>query len=168
MKTRFIIIFLCITIFSCGKQRLSGVSLKTSQKDTSQTKPQNLISSQTPQQKQTKEKYIYEGLVYRDPFTPLSGEKVAKAKLGLTTDATVPPLGSLQLKGFIIDKMDKIALFSSPYGSYLLVNGKLYDSQNRLVKGFSGKIVFDKEKKPYSAILVTEDNNFKEFTLKED
>jgi ASC-1-like (ASCH) protein len=50
----------------------------------------------------------------------------------------------------------------------LLVNGKLYDSQNRLVKGFSGKIVFDKEQKPQKVILITEENEFKEFSLKEE
>ena len=163
-----IILFFCITIFSCGKEKLSEVSLKTAQKDTSQIKPQNLVSLQTTQQKQTEKKYIYEGLAYRDPFEPLSGEKIAKARLGLTTDALVPPLGSLQLKGFIVDRIDKIALFSSPYGSYLLANGRLYDSQNRLVKGFSGKIIFDKEHKPQKVILITEDNEFKEFFLKEE
>ena len=171
MKIKLIItLLLCTSIFSCGSRRkqLSEISSKTTQKEASQIKLQDLVPLQTTQQKQTKEKYIYEGLAYRDPFTPLSGEKVAKAKSGLTTDATVPPIGSLQLKGFIIDRMDKIALFSSPYGSYLLVNGKLYDSQNRLVKGFSGKIVFDKEQKPQKVILITEENEFKEFSLKEE
>lgn len=109
------------------------------------------------------EKYFYEGLSLRDPFLPLSGDRIAKAKLGLTKDAVPPSLGSLQLKGFIIDKSDKIALFTSPYGSYVLVNGKLYDRQNRQVRGFTGKIILDKENKPKGVVIVAENGDFKEF-----
>jgi len=154
-------VLLAVILTSCGKEKKQVVS----QKQVSSKKEVVEISSVSVQAPLF-EKYVYEGLSYRDPFIPLSGEKVAKAKLGLTTEAVPPPLGSLQLKGFIVDKHDKIAMFSSPYGSYLLVNNKLYDNQNRLVKGFSGKIIFDKvTQKPQSVILVTENNEFKEYTI---
>lgn len=111
-------------------------------------------------------KYVYDALSYRDPFLPISGEKIAKAKLTSDKEALIPSLGSLQLKGFVVDVKDKIALFSSPYGRYLLINGKLYDSQNRLVKGFSGKIVYDSQtSKPKGVVLVTEENDYKEYIL---
>jgi len=154
-------VLLVIILTSCGKEKKQVVSQKQvpSKKEVVEI---TSVSVQAP----LFEKYVYEGLSYRDPFIPLSGEKVAKAKLGLSTEAVVPPLGSLQLKGFVVDKHDQIAMFSSPYGRYLLVNNKLYDNQNRLVKGFSGKIIFDNvTQKPHRVILVTENNEFKEYTL---
>jgi hypothetical protein len=117
-----------------------------------------------------KKKYVYNGLSFRDPFLPSQGERLARARLGLTKDAVVPSLGSLSLKGIIEDQKDKIALFTSPYGSYMFVNGKLYDNQNRLVKGITGKIVFKDssgEKKQVGVILITEENYYKEFYLKQ-
>lgn len=164
MRKKDIINFILLTVVltSCGKEKKQVVS----QKQISSTKKEVVEISSVSVQSPAFEKYVYEGLSYRDPFVPLSGEKVAKAKLGLTTEAVIPPLGSLQLKGFIVDKHDKIAMFSSPYGSYLLVNNKLYDNQNRLVKGFSGKIIFDNvTKKPQKVVLVTENNEYKEYTI---
>lgn len=161
-KIFFTTIFLLMLIPSCGKHKTQQVTPKKP----SQEKQQVEVS--TINVTFSLEKYIYDGLSYRDPFTPLSGEKIAKAKLGLTKDAVVPPLGSLQLKAFIIDKQDKIALFSSPYGSYIFVNGKLYDNQNRLVKGFTGKIIFDTVSgKPKSVILFNAENESKQYTLYE-
>jgi len=155
-------VLLAVILTSCGKEKKQPVV----QKQVPSTKKEVVEISSASVQSTLFEKYVYEGLSYRDPFVPLSGDKIAKAKLGLTTEAVVPPLGSLQLKGFIVDKHDKIAMFSSPYGSYLLVNGKLYDNQNRLVKGFSGKIVFDNvTQKPQSVVLVTENNEYKEYTM---
>jgi hypothetical protein len=159
-KLFFIIMIL---IFSCAEKKETVV-----QKQSVPVKKEVVETSTVSAKSSIFEKYVYDGLSYRDPFVPLSGEKVAKAKLGVTGEAVVPPIGSLQLKGFIVDKQDKIALFSSPYGSYLLVNGKLYDRQNRLVKGYSGKIVFNNiTNKPQSVILITEENEYKEFTISE-
>jgi hypothetical protein len=157
--TNFVLlIFLILT--SCEKKQ------PVQQKQVYSTKKDVVEVSSATIESPALKKYVYEGLSYRDPFVPLSGEKLIKAKLGLTTEAIVPPLGSLQLKGFIVDKHDKIAMFSSPYGSYLLVNGKLYDNQNRLVKGFSGKIVFDTTaRQPQKVILVTENDEYKEYTI---
>jgi hypothetical protein len=160
----FIIIFLLL--FSCAEKKETVVQKQSvpAKKEVVETSTASTVSVKSL----IFEKYVYDGLSYRDPFVPLSGEKVAKAKLGVTGEAVVPPIGSLQLKGFIVDKQDKIALFSSPYGSYLLVNGKLYDRQNRLVKGYSGKIVFNNiTNKPQSVILITEENEYKEFTISE-
>lgn len=116
----------------------------------------------------TQEKYKYKGLTYRDPFIPVSGEKIAKAKLESRKEAISPPLGSLKLRAFIVDQVDKIALFTSPFGSYLLVNGKLYDRNNRLVKDISGNIIYDKNKIPKGVILISPDNNFKEYIIGEN
>ncbi|MEN3013053.1 MAG: hypothetical protein ABDH23_00340 [Endomicrobiia bacterium] len=111
-------------------------------------------------------KYVYEGLSYRDPFVPISPEKIAKSSLFSTGEAKIPSLGILQLKGFIVDKKEQLALFSSPYGRYILYNGKLYDNQNRLVRGFSGKIIFNKNtKQPEGVILIDENDEYKEYVL---
>jgi hypothetical protein len=160
-KNLIFIIIIFLLLFSCAEKKETVV-----QKQSVPVKKEVVETSTVSVKSSIFEKYVYDGLSYRDPFVPLSGEKVAKAKLGVTGEAVVPPIGSLQLKGFIVDKQDKIALFSSPYGSYLLVNGKLYDRQNRLVKGYSGKIVFNNiTNKPQSVILITEENEYKEFTI---
>ncbi len=148
-----------IFLFSCSKE-LQKIEVSNKPVST----PQAITSFQPPK-KEVKEKYLYEGLSYRDPFVPLSGEQIAKSQLDITKEAVSVPLGSLQLKGFIIDRKDKIALFSSPYGSYLLVNGKLYDNMNRKVKNISGKISFDSKNRPQGVVLVTDDGEIKEFKL---
>jgi hypothetical protein len=162
-KNLIFIIIIFLLLFSCAEKKETVV-----QKQSVPVEQEVVETSTVSVKSSIFEKYVYDGLSYRDPFVPLSGEKVAKAKLGVTGEAIVPPIGSLQLKGFILDKQDKIALFSSPYGSYLLVNGKLYDRLNRLVKGYSGKIVFNNiTNKPQSVILITEENEYKEFTMSE-
>lgn len=171
-KILIILIFFVINFlnFSCKQKPTSvptqqkSVTTSTAEKQKEQT-----VELTKKEVSVTFPKYTYEGLSYRDPFLPLSGEKIAKAKLAQQDkNATVPSLGTLQLKGFIIDKHDRIALFSSPYGSYILVNGKLYDNLNRLVKGVSGEIIFDLQtKQPKNVILVTENNEYKEYKLKE-
>lgn len=161
-KKLTIVAFLIVLTFSCGKQKtqLEQRKAEIPKRQQVEISTSTIISGF--------EKYVYDGLAYRDPFVPLSGEKVAKAKLGQSEDAFPPPLGSLQLKAFIVDKQDKIALFSSPYGSYIFVNGKLYDRQNRLVKGYTGKIIFDVTLgKPKSVILFNSENESKQFSLSE-
>ncbi|MFN3550370.1 MAG: hypothetical protein ACK4WJ_00955 [Endomicrobiia bacterium] len=156
MKPEILLIILTL-LFSCSKE-LQKIEIS----DKPVSKPQAITSFQ-PTKKEVKKKYLYEGLSYRDPFVPLSGEQIAKSHLDITKEAVSPPLGSLQLKGFIIDAKDKIALFSSPYGSYLLVNGKLYDNRNRKVKNFSGKISFDNKNRPQGVVLVTDEGEVREF-----
>lgn len=155
----------CFLVLSCARDtKKTQLQPKTFQPKT-ETKQIEPISS-LEQQFSKPSKYVYEGLSYRDPFLPVSPEKIAKASLTSQGEAKVPSLGVLQLKGFIVDRLEEVALFSSPYGSYILYNGKLYDNQNRLVKGFSGKIVFDKNtKSPKGVILVDERNEYKEYTL---
>lgn len=162
------IFFIIIVSFfvSCGKEsKVSSQPQPKSIQPKVETKQIETISA-LEQQSSKPSKYIYEGLSYRDPFIPISPEKIAKASLISKGEAKIPSLGILQLKGFIVDRLEEVALFSSPYGSYILYNGKLYDNQNRLVKGFSGKIVFDKDKKnPKGVILVDEKNEYKEYVL---
>lgn len=130
-----------------------------------ETKQIQTISALEPEPTKVS-KYTYEGLSYRDPFIPVSPEKIARASLDSKGEARVPSLGVLQLKGFVVDKEEEVALFSSPYGSYILYNGRLYDNQNRLVKGFSGKVIFDKNtKNPKGVILVDDRNEYKEYIL---
>lgn len=152
-------------LISCAKESKTSSQPKTTVQPKVETKQIETISA-LEQQSSKPSKYIYEGLSYRDPFIPISPEKIAKASLISKGEAKIPSLGVLQLKGFIVDRLEEVALFSSPYGSYILYNGKLYDNQNRLVKGFSGKIVFDKDKKnPKGVILVDEKNEYKEYVL---
>ncbi|MCS7151488.1 MAG: hypothetical protein NZ928_03770 [Endomicrobia bacterium] len=157
----FILVAVTTIILSCGKPQ-KQVTKPTPKKSSQQ------IEISTAAIVSSIARYVYDGSSYRDPFTPLSGEKLAKAKLGSSADAVIPSLGSLQLKAFIVDKEDKIAMFTSPYGSYLLVNGKLYDNQNRLVKGFAGKVIFDMSLgKPKSVILFNPSNESKQYFLSE-
>ncbi|MEM4368538.1 MAG: hypothetical protein QXO21_05975 [Candidatus Anstonellales archaeon] len=161
------IFFIIIVSFliSCTKERKTSSQPKTTVQPKVETKQIETISA-LEQQPSKPLKYSYDGLSYRDPFIPISPEKIAKASLISKGEAKIPSLGVLQLKGFIVDRLEEVALFSSPYGSYILYNGKLYDNQNRLVKGFSGKIVFDKDKKnPKGVILVDEKNEYKEYVL---
>ncbi len=168
MKMKKILLITLLFLFSCGDKQQTSVSTTKAKPENKQQPP--LLSQDFDVNKSSFQlevsKYTYDGLSYRDPFLPVSPEKIAKAKLGSEKEAMVPGLGSLQLKGFVVDAKDKIALFNSPYGRYLLVNGKLYDNQNRLVKGFSGKIVYDSEtNKPKGVILVTSENEYKEYIL---
>jgi len=161
MKKTLICIVICLSLFCCGRKEVKKVTPVKKKPAVKTVK----VSSTAVRERV---KYVYEGLSYRDPFIPLSGEKMAKAKLGLTKDAIVPNLGSLEIKGIIVDKKDRIALFTSPYGSYIFVNGKLYDSQNRLVKGITGKMIYKKgSRTPKGVVLITEDNYFKEYYLPE-
>lgn len=127
----------CIT--ACGPQKLQQTGAPPPQ----QTTPQMSLNADDYKPQELK-RYHYPGMAYRDPFIPLSGEKLARARLGLTKEAVVPALGMLSLKGIIKDNKDDIALFSSPQGSYLLVNGAMYDNQNRRVPGMSGRIVLSR------------------------
>ncbi len=153
MKKCFVVMLLFIILFSC-KKKVEKIDIK--KRPVVSPPSPVIITGMVPVKR---EKYVYEGLAFRDPFIPLSGEKVAKAKLGLTENAIVPSLGSLELKGIVIDNKtkEKVALFSSPYGGYILVNNKLYDKQNRLVTGITGKVVSQ------GVILITDDGTLKEF-----
>ncbi|MCX7956473.1 MAG: hypothetical protein N2643_01065 [Endomicrobia bacterium] len=158
------LLILLVLLFCCGKKQTSQVTPVQQKKKTESVEVSQI--SGLVNQPESFPKYNYDGLVYRDPFVPISPEKIAKASLASSEEARVPSLGILYLKGFIVDKTDKVALFNSPYGSYILYNGKLYDNYNRLVKGFSGKIIFDKDtKQPKSVVLVDADNEYKEYTL---
>lgn len=164
IKIKILIIFLIIIFFSCSNKEIT-VSSTTDEEYEKTPKVEQQISKL---KKITQEKYKYRGLAFRDPFIPVSGEKIAKAKLELKREVISPPLGSLKLRAFIVDEIDKIALFTSPFGSYLLVNGKLYDRNNRLVKDISGNIIYDKNKMPKGVILISSDNNFKEYIIGEN
>ncbi len=165
MKFMLLIIIFLFSCSSSSQKTVTPTKIESKQ-NVSQQKNFDVDISSSVKTEVTK--YVYDALSYRDPFIPISGEKIAKAKLGSEKEAQIPSLGSLQLKGFVIDAKDKIALFNSPYGRYLLVNGKLYDNQNRLVKGFSGKIVYNSQtNKPKGVILVTEENDYREYTLSE-
>ncbi len=164
MKNK-LILFLLVILFSCSRKEKLPVEKKVGAIKKIEVSSEPITAVPMVERK----KYIYEGLIYRDPFIPVSPEKMAKAKLGLTKEAVVPGLGILQIKGVIVDKKDKIALFSSPIGSYLLVNGRLYDSQNRLVKGITGRLLYKEgSATPRGAILVSEDNYYKEYYLPEE
>ncbi|MCS7231943.1 MAG: hypothetical protein RMJ67_07395 [Elusimicrobiota bacterium] len=162
---KFIILIILIVIVSCSKDTKQQLQLKQPSPRTEKTEEIVTITALESQSIKPS-RYFYEGLSYRDPFVPVSPEKIAKANFAISGEAKIPSLGVLQLKGFIVDKIDQIALFSSPYGSYILYNGKLYDNHNRLVKGFSGKIIFNKEtRQPKGVILIDDNNEYKEFVL---
>ena len=129
---------LAVLTAGCNRQTTQQAALPPQQAAAQQT------FSADEYQPQELKRYHYPGMSYRDPFIPLSGEKLARARLGLTKEAVVPGLGMLSLKGIIKDSKDEIALFSSPQGSYLLVNGSMYDNQNRKVPGMTGRIVLSR------------------------
>lgn len=157
MKKIFLIIVGFLLLYECEV-------FCSNEKNPKDTSVEDSILSEVPPKK---EKYKYQGLSFRDPFIPLSGEKVVISRLGLGKDAVVPSLSCLTLKGVVSDKDDKIALFSSPYGSYILAKGKLYDNQNRLVKGIWGKVVVKESGRKKSVVLITEENYYREYSLSE-
>ncbi len=165
MRKYFVLLIFFVVIFIGCDDKSTQIVEGTRQIKPSTIEQPTLVTSLS---KTEKKKYVYGGLSFRDPFMPTSGGKMAKAKLGITKKAVAPSLGSLNLKGIVVDEKDKVALFVSPYGSYMFVNGKLYDSQNRLVRGVSGKLISkDNDGNLNGVVLITEENYYKEFFLKD-
>ncbi len=163
LKTKIFILFhfILYSVFifwSCGKKEQIQKTLeipRVKEKTTS-------VSIPAAKEKKVVAKYRYRGEVYRDPFIPLDDKKIISSALETSGEGITPALGSLTLKGIIIDKTQKIALFSSPTGRYILRNEKLYDNRNRRVRHLTGKVIDTNTVK-----IVTEDNFVKTYKLKE-
>ncbi|MBU0951573.1 MAG: hypothetical protein KKH91_01915 [Elusimicrobia bacterium] len=109
--------------------------------------------------KQAEEIYRYSGEIYRDPFAPLTEKRMISASLQASGEAEKPNIGILDLKGISIDRNARMAILSGPMGSYILKNGKLFDSRNRLIRGITGSI------EGKSVTLSTDDKFTKTFKL---
>jgi hypothetical protein len=109
------------------------------------------IASQPPSYAQ----YNYMGDRYRDPFIPLIGEGVTNTALDRP-----PQVASLVLKGIVQDAKGRMALLNSGVSSYILRGGRLYDGNNKMVKGIAGVI------KQESALLIGPDHTPHEVFIK--
>ncbi|MFN3966620.1 MAG: hypothetical protein ACK4JE_02845 [Endomicrobiia bacterium] len=160
-KFQLLLLTICYSLFTfflgCGKKELSQKTTEISQKPTVPVPITGLI------EKKLVTKYRYKGEIYRDPFIPPDEKKIVSPILEASGEGLKPALGSLTLKGIIIDSKQKIALFSSPTGRYILRNGKLYDNRNRIVRGLTGTVLDNNTIK-----LITEDKFVKTYKLKEE
>jgi hypothetical protein len=101
--------------------------------------------------------YYYQGERYRDPFVPLIGPGRSLYQPG---EIIPPNLGTLMLKGIMTDRQGvNIAILSSGGVSYFLKNGRLYDSQYRLIPGITGVVKKDR------VLVITSDRIVKELTI---
>jgi len=148
--------FLILVFSACGKKEIAQKATQISQKPTEPVSITGLI------EKKVVAKYRYRGEIYRDPFIPLDEKKIVSPILESSGEGIAPALGSLTLRGIILDNKQKIALFSSPTGRYILRNGKLYDNRNRIIRGLTGTVVDNNTIK-----IVTEDKFVKTYKLKE-
>jgi hypothetical protein len=143
MKHRFFIMLLGVSMLaSCGKKTQVVVQNKPSQAPATVIQPE----------KKVEERYVYRGGNYRDPFILLTEKRMISPALAAKGDGDRPNFGTLRLRGIIKDGKTRIALMSCSKGRYVLKNGSLYDSMNRVVKGVRGTIEEKKVK------LVTDDN----------
>jgi len=92
---------------------------------------------------------------YRDPFIPLLGEGITN-----TTLDRPPQVSSLLLKGIVQDAKGRMALLTSGVNSYILRGGRLYDGNNKLVRGIAGVI------KQESTLLIGPDHTPHEVFIK--
>ena len=137
---------LCVLIIGCGRKlEVKGVEKKE------KAKPVVVLP-----EKKVEAKYVYRGHIRRDPFVSLEGKKILSPYLNSQGEGRMPQIGLLALKGIVNDKTGKIALLSTPQGSYILRNNTLYDNRNRIVKGITGKI-FERSVK-----IITNDNFVRE------
>jgi hypothetical protein len=145
MLIKNLVIYLCIIVlFGCSTTKKEVVV----QPEKKIEKPKPITSLI---EKKIEIKYRYRGDIYRDPFISLADKKTISPSLESKGEGQMPILGTLSLKGIMVDKNSKIALLSSSIGCYILKNNKLYDSRNRVVPKIKGYI----NKK--SVKLVTED-----------
>ncbi|OGS21560.1 MAG: hypothetical protein A3J83_06945 [Elusimicrobia bacterium RIFOXYA2_FULL_40_6] len=148
-KPIFFLVLLNIAfVSSCGKKPVVV-------QDTQPLKPRQIVIPE----KKAEEIYRYGGEIYRDPFAALTEKRMISASLQATGEAEKPNIGILDLRGIITDKNSRMAILSGPMGSYILKNGRLFDSRNRLVRGVSGSIY------GRSVTLTTEDKFTKTYKL---
>lgn len=80
--------------------------------------------------------YSYKGEKYRDPFVSLAGQGAAYFYSG---DDTPFDPNNVELKGVLKMKSGRWALLRTAAGaSFIVKEGKLWDSKRKLVKGYVG------------------------------
>ena len=106
---------------------------------------------------------IYTAEKLRDPFQAASAGSSAGRPYSLENDFNIH---NLSLRGVMKDSGADYALFSDTgFGAtFILRNGKLYDSRNRPVRGVSGKL----RVKGKWAMLETADHDVQTFRLGEE
>ena len=123
---------------------------------TQEYRPKVLVFSTTTV-KQEPPKYVYRGDKFRDPFIPLTDSGYSAF---ISETVPTPSIGSLTLKGIIDDKNAKTAVITGGGNTFILRDGKLFDTKNRLIKGISGAIRKD------SVLLTGPDRTSKEIFLR--
>jgi len=151
-KIFFLIIFLTLVLYACGKYEIPVPPRLP-------TKPQAASSNIKHEEKsEVFKKFIYRGDIYKDPFFQLNEEAFPKNSV---EGIVVPALNSLVLQGIIRDGDKSMALLKSGAISYTLVNGRIYDNRQRLIKGLSGII------RPDSVIIEGRGKTKREIKLRE-
>ena len=100
--------------------------------------------------------FHYRGDRFRDPFTPITSDLSYRS-----SSIVVPNINDLILHGIVRDGNQSIAILKSGNCSYTLLNGRVYDSMQRLIKGMSGVI------KTESVVVYGRDGASREIKLRE-
>jgi hypothetical protein len=105
---------------------------------------------------------LYTGDRVRDPFLPPAmGSGRKRAEDGSTEPVDIH---SLQLRGILNDAATDFAVFSSDFGTTLILRGgRLYDERSRVVPGITGRI----KPKQKRVELITTDRDVQVFRLGE-
>lgn len=105
---------------------------------------------------------LYTGDRVRDPFLPPAMGTVRAHHEGGSPETI--DIHSLQLHGIMKDAATNFAIFSSDFGTTLILrNGKLYDDRNRVVFGITGRIKIKQKR----VELFTADKDIQVFRLGE-
>jgi len=152
MNTRVLIILLSpFFLGACGRVE-APVTSPTRAKANSFS---NEILQQAPQES---ERYVYRGDTYRDPFIPITSEDFFQRS---PDGVMAPDIHELLLQGIIRDGNQSIALLKSGSNSYTLLNGRVYDSRQRLIEGMKGFIESE------SVVITAPDGTRREIMLRQ-
>ena len=148
MKTKIYFIIIAAFLFaSCGEPESPLQNLSAEKKHLGAVSPvTKAVEDARP--------YRYAGDSYRDPFEPIS----AGYQEG---SITIPNINDLVLHGMVRDGNQSIAILRSGSYSYTLLNGRIYDSMQRLITGMSGIINTD------NVVITSRDGAKREIKLRE-
>lgn len=150
-KKIFIWIIAALALAGCGKLEKAPI-----QSPAIKVKRINVLATASNTTEEAKP-YIYHGDMFRDPFVPITAELAAQ-----NDNIVVPNINDLVLHGIVRDGSQSIALLKSGSNSYTLLNGRVYDPMQRLIKGLSGIIKSD------SIVITGSDGTSREIKFREN